>query len=208
MSTNESPDDGLRQSAYTEAAANYRLFLGWRDRIFAGYLAVVAAIVAASLQYPHAALPMGPALVLASIVCVILDVRTLDLVADTQATAAAMELGGQGPFTTLEQRRYGAPRPWSIRSFLYSWDHGCAVHLTIAVGAAYGVYVSSLTAPPVTLAIAGGLMVTALTRLAGCIPIPVAGAVVYLALRALYSSVHAAQFNRSAEIRRQLRPPA
>lgn len=103
--TNTERDDGL----YKELGCTWRHFAVWREKIFAGYLAVLAGL---AVGFSHETgnlvrLACLAGAILASVVFWILDFRNSQLLNSCQVAAAALEAqrGGVGAYTALHGLR-------------------------------------------------------------------------------------------------------
>ena len=94
---------------YEELGQNYRYFLGWRERIFAGYVTILAGLGLGFAQSGRASFEIGVlvAAVLVSVVFLILDQRTRDLFCQCQLAAGELEKNAHitGVYTALEGLR-------------------------------------------------------------------------------------------------------
>lgn len=100
----------IDRDLYAEVGENYRYFLGWRYKIFAGYLTGLGALGYAFGQTPHEHLKT--ALVVAGIVLSfvfwVFDLRTRDLHTVSQHAGQRLEKRHSldGPYSDLDRLRY------------------------------------------------------------------------------------------------------
>ena len=124
------------KDSYAEVGNNFRRFVEWREKIFAGYVTSIAALGVGFAQVASAGFRVGllSASVLVSIVFWILDLRNRTLMAVCQRVGAELEKSTGGSFTALTKLRD------TSRTRL---THGLAVNLLVAGvigGAAGGLY--------------------------------------------------------------------
>jgi len=95
---------------YDELCQAWRLFVSWRDKIFAGYLSVLAVLAYAISQYPSTLFRVVgfSFVILFSLVFRILDFRTNEFINSCQLAGDMME-GSTGFCAEINRRRYGKP---------------------------------------------------------------------------------------------------
>lgn len=93
---------------YQELALAWRHFASWREKVFAGYLAVLAALSVAftKSQSPALRVTIFAAAILVSLVFWLLDVRNGQLINACQVAAEKLERGKPG-FAALNVTRFG-----------------------------------------------------------------------------------------------------
>ncbi|MDO8473437.1 MAG: hypothetical protein Q7T05_06430 [Dehalococcoidia bacterium] len=128
---------------YQELALTWRHFASWREKVFAGFLAVLAALSVAFMRSPSQALRIAifAAAILVSLVFWLLDVRSSQLINACQLAAARFE-GSTGGFAALNTTRFGGSRWWA--------SYGFAIDLLVTgvIGASAGglyIYFSRLS---------------------------------------------------------------
>jgi len=147
---------------YQELAVTWRHFASWREKVFAGYLAVLAALSVAFMRSPSLVLRIAifAAAILVSLVFWLLDVRNSQLIHACQLAAARFEGLTGGFAAALNTTRFGGSKWWAT--------YGFAIDLLVT-----GVIGAS----------AGGLYYICFSRLSGGsigLVTPVIGAVTFL----------------------------
>ena len=117
----ETPPSGVTiKDVYAEVGVNYRYFLTWRQRIFAGYLAVLGALGVAAgwllKESPHSLWLLAGAGFLLTVVFGIIERRNRDLYRKCVECGAACEvgLGGVGIYVGLQDKPKGLTQSFGI----------------------------------------------------------------------------------------------
>lgn len=103
---------------YQELALTWRHFASWREKILAGYLAVLAALGVAFTRSPSPVIRVTifAGAILVSLVFWLLDFRNGQLLNACQIAAAALEGDNKG-FSVLNETRFGASKWWASYGF-------------------------------------------------------------------------------------------
>jgi hypothetical protein len=123
------------KTIYEEAGRAWIHFVTWRERIFAGYLTVLAALGVAfhAEASPLMRLVVCGACILVSVVFWILDLRNRELIGACQAAAQLLE-DGKGAYSALNSLRFDSTKRYT---------HGLAINLLVCsvVGGSVGAIV-------------------------------------------------------------------
>jgi len=103
---------------YQELALTWRHFASWREKVFAGYLGVLAALAVGFIRSPSPVLRLVifAAEILLSLVFWLLDVRNSQLINACQLAAARLE-GSTDGSAALNMTRFRGSKWWASYAF-------------------------------------------------------------------------------------------